>query len=118
MYNRYEGNTGRYRRMEEPAPPVRSPMTVQRRSPINTPAPTQAAGAAKRPQQAANPLANIMRLLTGDGRGEGQRINALTMPGGAALETEDLILLLILYLMYRESGDKELLIALGAMLLL
>ena len=34
------------------------------------------------------------------------------------LETEDLLLILILYLMYRESGDKELLIILGAMYLL
>ena len=34
------------------------------------------------------------------------------------LETEDLILLLILYLMYRESGEIELLFVLGAMLLL
>jgi hypothetical protein len=35
-----------------------------------------------------------------------------------SLETEDIILMLILYLMYRESGDIELLIALGAMLFL
>lgn len=34
------------------------------------------------------------------------------------LETEDLMLLLILYLMYRESGDKEILIIMGAMFLL
>lgn len=34
------------------------------------------------------------------------------------LETEDLLLLLILYLMYRESGDQELLIIMGAMFLL
>lgn len=34
------------------------------------------------------------------------------------LETEDIILLLILYLMYRESGDTELLIIMGAMFLL
>lgn len=33
------------------------------------------------------------------------------------METDDLILALILYLMYRESGDKDLLIMLGAMLL-
>jgi len=33
-------------------------------------------------------------------------------------ETEDLLLALILYLAYRESGDKELLIILGAMLFL
>ena len=35
----------------------------------------------------------------------------------ANMETDDLILALILYLMYRESGDKDLLIMLGAMLL-
>lgn len=34
------------------------------------------------------------------------------------LETEDLLLILILYLMYREIGDKELLIIMGAMYLL
>ena len=36
---------------------------------------------------------------------------------GMSMETDDLILALILYLMYRESGDKDLLIMLGAMLL-
>ena len=35
-----------------------------------------------------------------------------------SLETEDLLLMLILYLMYRESGDRELLIIMGAMLFL
>lgn len=34
------------------------------------------------------------------------------------LELEDMLLLLILYLLYRESGDKELLIIMGAMYLL
>lgn len=34
------------------------------------------------------------------------------------LETEDLLLILILYLMYRESGDRDLLIIMGAMYLL
>lgn len=33
------------------------------------------------------------------------------------LETDDLLLALVLFLMYRESGDKDLLILLGAMLL-
>lgn len=33
------------------------------------------------------------------------------------METDDLIMALILYLMYRESGDKDLLIMLGAMFL-
>lgn len=35
-----------------------------------------------------------------------------------SLETEDLLLILILYLMYRESGDRELLLIMGAMYLL
>ena len=34
------------------------------------------------------------------------------------LEQEDLILMLILFLLWRESGDRELLIALGAFLFL
>ena len=34
------------------------------------------------------------------------------------LETEDLILMLILYLMYRESGDSELLLILASILFL
>ena len=34
------------------------------------------------------------------------------------LEQEDLLLMLILFLLWRESGDKELLIALGAFLFL
>ncbi len=37
--------------------------------------------------------------------------------GSVSMETDDLIMALILYLMYRESGDKDLLIMLGAMLL-
>ena len=34
------------------------------------------------------------------------------------LETEDLLLLLILYLLYRESGDSEWLLTLAAMIFL
>lgn len=35
-----------------------------------------------------------------------------------SMETEDLLVLLILYLLYRETGDEEMLIMMGAMLLL
>lgn len=45
-------------------------------------------------------------------------LGALLPKGIPELETEDLILLLILYLMYRESGDSDLLIMMGAMFLL
>ena len=37
---------------------------------------------------------------------------------GLELETEDLLLALILYLLYRESGDSEWLMIIGAMFLL
>lgn len=52
------------------------------------------------PQKLINPLQSIIPKTLGE------------------LETEDLLLILILYLMYRESGDKELLIIMGAMYLL
>jgi hypothetical protein len=43
--------------------------------------------------------------------------NLLKKIEAVGMETDDLILALILFLMYRESGDKDLLILLGAMLL-
>ena len=91
MINRYEGNTGRVTRLPEKhdLPPPPSP---ERR----TPAPRQTSAGLL-------PGLDLRRLL----------------PGGAGeLETEDLLLLLILYLMYRESGDQDLLIIMGAMFLL
>ena len=36
--------------------------------------------------------------------------------GSLSLETEDLLLMAVLYLMYRESGDRELLIMMGSLL--
>ena len=39
-------------------------------------------------------------------------------PAAKHLESEDLLLILVLYLLYRESGDKELLFILGGMLFL
>ena len=90
MINRYEGNTGRVTRLPEQhdLPP---PSPPERRPP------------SPRPLPGPIPGLDLRRLL----------------PGAAGeLETEDLLLLLILYLMYRESGDQELLIIMGAMFLL
>ena len=90
MINRYEGNTGRVTRLPEQhdLPP---PPPPERRPPPAHPPPGPIPGL------------DLRRLL----------------PGTAGeLETEDLLLLLILYLMYRESGDQELLIIMGAMFLL
>ena len=102
MYNRYQGNTGRVRRVEEGhrGEPERSAPQPHHSAPPpgrgKPPAPAKASG----PPGLMEPVG---RLLPGT-REE--------------LETEDLILLLILYLMYRESGDSELLMIMGAMFLL
>ena len=88
MYKRYQGNSGRIEWVEDP--PQASPPAVA--PPPRAPAP--------RP-------GGLTELL---GR---------FLPGGREpLETEDLLLLLILYLLYRDSGDKELLVMMGAMFLL
>ena len=47
-----------------------------------------------------------------------EKIGKLLGGTGEKLESEDVLLLLILYLMYRESGDTELLIIMGAMFLM
>ena len=97
MAKRYEGNTGRVRPLEEhteprerPAPPPEPP----RREPPRPPG--------------MNPLSELLprqlqRMLSGSLRD---------------LETEDVLLLLILYLLYRESGDPYFLLTLAAMLFL
>lgn len=93
MYNRYRGNSGKPQRVEENLP--------QRQKPKSVPV--------QRKLQGRPPLAggNLSSLLP---KGIGQNLSEL--------ETEDLLLILILYLMYRESGDKELLLIMGAMYLL
>ena len=60
----------------------------------------------QRPPQREDKLAGAVGALM-------KRLESMS----ANMETDDLIMALILYLMYRESGDKDLLIMLGAMLL-
>lgn len=94
MYKVYRGSGGPPRRVEDererPARPFPGPL----------PPPPGRSGA----EGFAEPIRQAIESLFGRVTGE--------------LETEDLILLLILYLMYRESGDAEMLFILGAMLLL
>ncbi len=99
MVKRYEGNSGRVVRLEEPP----SPMQERRPSPPpeHRPPPPGPRPAGP-PRETALPR-QLRQLLTGT-LGE--------------LETEDLLLLLILYLLYRESGDQDWLVTLGAMLFL
>ena len=89
MYNRYRGNGSRPERMED-HPSAKSP------TPCTPPFPPPSAKPPKRSGLIPEKLTKSL----------------------ASWETEDLLLILILYLMYRESGDKELLIIMGAMYLL
>ena len=95
-YNRYQGNTGRVTRVDE-----RRAERPPEEPPRQDPAP--------RPPDAPKP--RTLPLLGGS-------LADLLPKSFGELETEDIILLLILYLMYRESGDSELLIIMGAMFLL
>lgn len=125
MYNRYDGNTGRFVRMPEPESPERSalrrPPPPQQRHP--EPPPRREEHAPRRNEAGPPPARRdgpyAPRRNSGDLGGLLQGVTD-TLGGlfRGGLETEDLLLMLILYLMYRESGDKELLIVLGAMLLL
>ena len=94
MLNRWQGNSGRVEKIDEarfrPAPPPAAPRE------------SKSAPPSAQPRQNGL-LENLSKLLPG-----------ISEP----LDSEDLILLLILYLMYRESHDSELLIIMGAMFLL
>lgn len=102
-YNRYRGNGSRAERVEEPT--SRNGRQQSGRSGMGSPSRGKPAPPRKTTQQSVPSLQKLPFL--GD----------LPKKLGE-LETEDLLLILILYLMYRESGDKELLIIMGAMYLL
>lgn len=113
MYRHYDGNSGRSRMVGEPerkkgqfqgktlAPvPERAEKQEKKAEPPKT----------KKPSYEAppSPLSGLSGEL-------GKIFGKL---GSFSLETEDLLLIAVLYLMYRESGDKELLIMIGALLFL
>ena len=144
-YNRYNGSTGQFIRLPEPfdererehttyAPPRApephptrdgarpEPPREQRRPPGGS-APPHRPGQAppsrpgrpqNRPQSPRPPMqsggeGSLERLLSGFGGALSGRLGSLN--------TEDLLLLAIVYLMYRENGDKQLLVVLAALLL-
>ena len=98
-YNRYNGSTGERTRVEEPRPePPRDESPLPRESVPERPPP---------PESEKTPPSPLLSLRSGlDGIFE--RLDP------KRLETEDLLVLAILWLLYRESGDWEMLIALGA----
>ena len=121
MINRWQGNSGRVQRLNEPQdkrPPARD--KEQHPSPPVQDAATgrgQAVHPRRTMPQSLPPLYHSGKNTGGIFKGlEG--LKKLIPNKGEPLETEDIILLLILYLMYRESGDSELLMIMGAMFLL
>ena len=106
MYNRYQGNTGRVVRMNDEPNQRPSARPGQRReTPRDSPS-------------RAQPVTAVSGLLEQFGKLLPDSFRKLLPDAFGELETEDIILLLVLYLMYRESGDSELLIIMGAMFLL
>ncbi len=109
-YNRYRGNSGRVERVEErmaASPPERAQDETEALPP---PPPPQPPPPPPPPPPETEPAAaepiwgELSRLL-----------DRLSL---GRWETEDLLLALILYLLYRESGDKDFLIMLGGLLLM
>lgn len=130
MINRYLGNSGAVQRLPSPGAPA--PQMRQRQSP---PAPggNSRVQSSKPQSQKPQPQIQPSKPRTGENRpvcGQMQRqpagVSGREKPGGllksiasgfdlSRLETEDIILLLILYLLYRESGDEDMLIMMGAL---
>ena len=89
-YHRYEGNTGRVRWVETPEEAFAPP----------PPPPPAMKGPPPPPRRPVGPRPPVMPGVRG------------------GLEQEDWLVLAILWLLYRSSGDRELLIALWAYLIL
>ncbi|MCD7933741.1 MAG: hypothetical protein LUF77_00225 [Oscillospiraceae bacterium] len=106
-YNRYHGNSGRWDRIREPeqsadAPPV---ISVPTGAASDTSVPAgRPAEQHEPPNPPPAPGGELGRLL--------QRLLPMR------LETEDLLLITLLYLLYRESGDRDFLIMIGGILFL
>jgi len=97
MPKRYQGNSGRYDWVEPPPGRAPAPPPIEHPTPppIEHPAQPLADHAAP-----SGPLGlQLLPKLLGE------------------LETEDFILLLLCWLLYRESGDSDWLIVLGALIL-
>lgn len=101
-YNRYIGNTGKVIRVQEPG---------ERENAYPPPVPAHSRTEMVQARRPAPPMGK-----TPSGAGLVGELFSRLSPDG--LETEDLLLLMIFYLLYRESGDEEFLIMMGAMFLL
>ena len=108
-YNRYRGNSGRAERVEDAAeealfPPPSPPLRSEPGPPPPPPGPEPPPPPPERPPRPRSAGGELFRLL---GRLE---------PG--RLELEDFLVRAVLYLLYRETKDREFLIIMGAFLFL
>ncbi len=120
MYNHYQGNSGQVRRVDDSGQPGRPNYAARQhiqafaaqevpetpRPPSPPPRPVSAPPpVSRRPPSPLSGLSGELgRLL-----GKLSHIN---------LETDDLLILVVLYLMYKESKDEELLFIMAAMFFL
>ena len=138
VYNRYNASTGEYMRMPEPAeerrraiypaPPPQDTRDEHRdehehereappeRSRPDVHSPSRHGGNASAPARkpgrgdsGSSPALGLERILSGLGGSVSRSLGSL--------DAEDMLLLAVVYLMYRGSGDKQLLIVLAALLL-
>lgn len=104
MYNRYRGNSGRVERVDEPPVSARIPQPT----PAPHPSPRTLSAPPPGERRPPSPLSGLS--------GELGRLLSKLSP--MRLETEDLLLILILYLLYRESGDEDFLFMIAGLLFL
>lgn len=98
--NRYAGNRGIVERIPEEMPRRNKPVNERHEAPREV----EKATHNKKPSGLANILGGLGGL--------GSKINISMM------ETDDILLAVVMYLLYRESGDIEFLLIAGAMLFL
>lgn len=120
MY-RYQGNTGRY--VWVPDPPSQVPAPSRGRLPEPSPARERRQNRGGRQNESRQMPPREDRERTGTGRPSlldlgGGLSDMLSKAFPDGFEMEDALLLLVLFLMYKETGDKDLLIIMGAMFLL
>jgi len=120
LINRYQGNSGRVTRYNEPGERQRAQQSERQRAQQSER--QRAQQSERRRAQSSGTMAGRpmppQQQQTQSVLGGLNDLGRLLPEKIGELEVEDLILLLILYLMYRESGDSDLLIIMGAMFLL
>lgn len=99
--NRYQGNSGRVSRVPEPSPEPRAKPEAGQPAREPRPVPGPPPGQRRPP----SPLSG----LSGD---LGRLLGRFTL---SSLETEDILLIVVLYLLYKESGDEDFLIMMAGM---